>query len=255
MKGYRIMLRSIDDVLKSGVTCPDGDLGKVEHVYFDILTWCVRYLIVDTAAWGYGEKIWVPTCCVRQIDFASNVIKLNHAQQNMLSSSSIDTQTPISHLQEVAIFAHYGYKPYWQQERFRGAPKRTGGRFGPPVADEPDANVRIASKTDLPNATVELMNTKHVGGFAIEASDGPIGHIRDFVFDDETWLIRYLTVDTRDWWQRESEVLLATESFNRIDSTAQTISTTLSRGAIKRSPTYLDAVPLSRMYKTQLHKP
>jgi len=149
------MLRSIDDVLKSGVTCPDGDLGKVEHVYFDILTWCVRYLIVDTAAWGYGEKIWVPTCCVRQIDFASNVIKLNHAQQNMLSSSSIDTQTPISHLQEVAIFAHYGYKPYWQQERFRGAPKRPGGRFGPPVADEPDANVRIASKTDLPNATVE----------------------------------------------------------------------------------------------------
>ena len=98
------------------------------------------------------------------------------------------------------------------------------------------------------------MNTKQAGGFVIEASDGPIGHIRDFVFDDETWLIRYLTVDTGDWWQRESDVLLETESLNRIDSTTQTISTALSRGAIKRSPTYVDAVPLSRMYETQLHK-
>ena len=113
----------------------------------------------------------------------------------------------------------------------------------------------MTPQTNALNATSHLLNTKQVGRFTIEALDGPIGHIRDFVFDDGTWLIRYLTVDTRDWWQSESEVLLSTESFNSIDSTTSTISTTLSRDAIKRSPPYIDAAPLNRMYEPQLHKP
>ena len=113
----------------------------------------------------------------------------------------------------------------------------------------------MTPQTNALNATPRLLNTKQVGRFSIEASEGSVGHIRDFVFDDGTWLIRYLTVDTRDWWQSESEVLLSTESFNSIDSTTSTISTTLSRNAIKRNPTYIDAVPLNRMYETQLHKP
>ncbi len=96
--------------------------------------------------------------------------------------------------------------------------------------------------------------SKQAGGYTIEAVDGPIGQIRDFVFDDETWQIRYLTIDTREWWQGKSEVLLSTESIDSIDSAASTISTTLSREAIQHSPVYLDDVPLRRMYETQLHK-
>lgn len=249
------MLRSIEDLIKSGVTCPDGDLGRVEQVYFDVRTWGMCYLIVDTSAWGYGEKIWVPLRCISQIDFASGVVKLNRTQQKMLSSSSLDTKTPVSRLQEVRIFDYYDCKPYWEEANFHGTP------HDPAAPLEPDANTRMTEQMNALNAlnalnaTVHPLSTKEVGGFTIEALEGPIGHIRDFVFDDETWLIRYLTVDTRDWWQSESEVLLSTESFKCIDSTTSTISTSLSRDAIKRSPAYIDAVPLSRMYETQLHKP
>jgi hypothetical protein len=34
----------------------------------------------------------------------------------------------------------------------------------------------------------------------IHATDGEIGHIEDFLIDDETWAIRYLVIDTRNWW-------------------------------------------------------
>ena len=105
------MLRSIEDLIESCVTCPDGDLGKVEKVYFDVRTWAMRYLIVDTTAWGYGASIWVPARCIRQIDFASSVVKLNLTQHEMLGSSSIDTQTPISRVQEGRIFDYYRCKP------------------------------------------------------------------------------------------------------------------------------------------------
>jgi hypothetical protein len=35
--------------------------------------------------------------------------------------------------------------------------------------------------------------------YAIRATDGTIGQVKDFYFDDETWVIRYLVVDTGSW--------------------------------------------------------
>ena len=36
-------------------------------------------------------------------------------------------------------------------------------------------------------------------GFTVAASDGPIGAVKDFLFDDQTWKIRWLVVDTGSW--------------------------------------------------------
>ena len=76
----------------------------------------------------------------------------------------------------------------------------------------------------------------------------PSGHVSGFIFDDEAWVIRYLTVDTRNWWPG-SKVLLATEWIELIDWFGSTVSTTLMRDAIKHSPAYDDAVPVNRDYR------
>jgi hypothetical protein len=39
-----------------------------------------------------------------------------------------------------------------------------------------------------------------VSGYAIQAIDGEIGHVDDFIVDDEPWIIRYIVVDTRNFW-------------------------------------------------------
>ena len=44
-----------------------------------------------------------------------------------------------------------------------------------------------------------LRSLKDLRGYAIRASDGVIGKVDDFYFDDETWAIRYLVVDTGTW--------------------------------------------------------
>ena len=41
-----------------------------------------------------------------------------------------------------------------------------------------------------------LHRMKDMEGYAIGATDGFIGHVKDFYFDDETWVIRYLIVET-----------------------------------------------------------
>ena len=44
-----------------------------------------------------------------------------------------------------------------------------------------------------------LRSTKEVTGYGISATDGHLVHIDDEIVDEETWRIRYLAVDTRDW--------------------------------------------------------
>jgi hypothetical protein len=38
-----------------------------------------------------------------------------------------------------------------------------------------------------------------INGYKIEASDGTIGSVSDFLFDDRTWKVRWLVVDTGNW--------------------------------------------------------
>ena len=44
-----------------------------------------------------------------------------------------------------------------------------------------------------------LRSMKDLEGYEIRATDGPIGHVEDFYFDDAAWVIRYLVVDTGTW--------------------------------------------------------
>ena len=46
-----------------------------------------------------------------------------------------------------------------------------------------------------------------LSGYDIQASDGEIGHVEDFIIDDETWAIRYLVIDTQNWLPAEKEPL------------------------------------------------
>jgi len=44
-----------------------------------------------------------------------------------------------------------------------------------------------------------LRSCGQVAGYYIHASDGDIGHVNDFIFDDRTWQVAYLLVDTHNW--------------------------------------------------------
>ena len=44
-----------------------------------------------------------------------------------------------------------------------------------------------------------LRSMKDLGGYAIHATDGTIGHVKDFYFDDDAWVVRYHIVETGSW--------------------------------------------------------
>jgi hypothetical protein len=80
-----------------------------------------------------------------------------------------------------------------------------------------------------------------VTGYGIEASDGDIGHIDDFLFDDRSWQIRYAVVDTRNWLPGRL-VLVSPQWITSVDWNRRHVHVKVTRDAVKASPPYELAV-------------
>jgi hypothetical protein len=80
-----------------------------------------------------------------------------------------------------------------------------------------------------------LRSTQDVTGHTIQAKDGEIGHVEDFVVDDETWAIRCLIVDTRNRWPGK-EVLISTRWIERVSWEESKVFINLTRETIKQGP-------------------
>ena len=69
----------------------------------------------------------------------------------------------------------------------------------------------------------------------LEASDGKIGTVDQFFFDDETWAIRYLTVGT-DGWLGDRQVLISPFSIVHTDWQARRLDVSLTKKQVENSP-------------------
>lgn len=97
-----------------------------------------------------------------------------------------------------------------------------------------------------------LRSSHAVIGHHIEATDGNIGHVEDLIFDDHTWTIRYLIVDTSSWWGGQ-RVLVAMRWIDNVSWAEAKISVDLTRQAVKDAPLYDPAAPLARQQEQHIH--
>ncbi len=103
-----------------------------------------------------------------------------------------------------------------------------------------------------------LQNTRHLFGRKLHASDGDIGCVADFYFDDTSWSIRYLVADTGSWLSGRRVLLRphAFESgrFGHPDRTSPGIRVNLTRKQIENSPSVDTELPVSRQYEEEYHR-
>jgi len=88
-------------------------------------------------------------------------------------------------------------------------------------------------------------------GMRIEASDGEIGKITDIYFDDRSWAVRYLVIETGSWFA-ERKVLISPISVSRIDWDNHTIAIDLTRRRVEASPSIDTDEPVSRQHEVEL---
>ena len=97
-----------------------------------------------------------------------------------------------------------------------------------------------------------LWNASAIRRYAIAASDGPIGTVSDFLFDDASWQVRWLVVDTGDWLPGR-KVLLPPSVLGQLDAKEHEFSVKLTRQQIKDSPEIDTDRPVSRQMETSVY--
>lgn len=98
-----------------------------------------------------------------------------------------------------------------------------------------------------------LHNTKELYGLKLTATDGEIGHVKDFYIDDKSWAVRYIIVDTGNWLSSRL-VLLSPRSFGKLDTAGKCLSVALTKKQIEDSPSIDTHLPVSRQYEQEYHR-
>ena len=97
-----------------------------------------------------------------------------------------------------------------------------------------------------------LWNASAINGYAIVASDGRLGTVSDFLFDDASWLVRWLVVDTGKWLSGR-KVLLPPSALGHPDIEAREFSVRLTKQQVKNSPDIATDRPVSRQMETNTY--
>jgi uncharacterized protein YrrD len=226
----------------------DGEIGHIEEFYFDDDTWTVRYFVVNTGSWLTGRLVLISPVHVTRIDWNGKQVMLSLTKTQIENSPNIDTHRPVSRQLEADFYDYYGTSYYWGGASLAGV--------GPFPADLAGIAASVKAKTAAGEATTvdsHLRSTAAVQGYGIAASDGDIGHADDFIVDEETWKIRYVVVDTRNWLPGK-KVLVSVESIEEVNWLDSMISVAAAKETIRSAPEYLESKDVTREYEALLHR-
>jgi hypothetical protein len=84
-------------------------------------------------------------------------------------------------------------------------------------------------------------------------SDGQIGHVHDFYFDDQTWAVRYVVADTGNWLPGR-QVLLSPHAFGNLGQPGKPLPVNLTRKQIENSPSMDLHKPVSRQFEEEYYR-
>lgn len=242
------MLRDSKDFSGCTIRATDGEIGRVTTLFFDDERWAVRYVVVDTASWFLGREVLISPISITQTNWDDRALEVALTREQVKGSPDIDAHRPVSRQQEMVYASYYGYPYYWV------GPGLWGVAANPGRAVEAHRVMLGAQPAARHDATDDphLRSTDEVSGYHVEATDGDIGHIERFLFDDEDWAIRYIVVDTSNWWGGR-RVLIAPSWIRGVRWMDSKVSINMTRDAVKRSPEYDPAAQVNREYEDRLY--
>ena len=241
------MLRSVNNLIGFSIRALDGEIGKVSEFYFDDFTWSIRYLVVDTGNWLTDRKVLIPHKALGITDWNSKTFRVNLTMDQVGKSPDVDTKKPVSRQHEEKLFEHYALPIYWG-EGFYATP--LGMVPLTPIADLDKLTVE-KDPAKLKHEDPHLRSTMEVKDYHIHANDGEIGHVEDFIVDDDKWNLSYFIVDTHNWLAGR-KVLIMPSWIDHIEWSESKVYVDVSQETIKTSPEFDNTKPISKDYEKDL---
>jgi len=222
----------------------DGDIGTVNEFYFDDQHWAIRYLVAETGYWLVGRQVLISPYAMLSVNKETKNIEIGLTKKQIEDSPSLNSDKPVSRQFEEDYHGYFGWPLYY------AGPYKWGVYSD--IERDRKKWVAAAHKEEK-SWDPHLRSTYDVTGHHIQASDGVIGHVEDFIIDDETWEIRYLIIDTQNWWPGKL-VLVSPQWIERVSWDEAKVFINLTRENIKNSPEYIEESHLTRDYETRLYQ-
>jgi hypothetical protein len=239
------MLRSLKEFERYKVNATDGDIGSVADFLLDDEGWTIRHLVVETGGFLDGHQVLISPISFREVDGSTSIFHLALTVDKVKNSPSVDVDKPVSRQHERDYYGYYGYPYYWGSAGMLGA-----GDDPSTLAVNAWYNPFTTSSEE--SGDVHLRSAQEVRGYHIQGSDESIGHVDDFIVDDVTWAIRYLVIDTSNWWIGK-KVLIAPHWATRVSWEERNVYVDMARQAIKDSPEWNAYAAVNREYEIRLY--
>ena len=251
------MLRRKADIDGYAIHASDGSIGTVVDFLFNDSTWLVRWLVIDTGHWIPGRKVLLPPSALANVNHIARQFSVRLTKQQVKDCPDIEADRPVSRQMESTIYNYYGWSPYWGAGSYLGLVGYGGGYMGSSAATRPSPEL-MQREQDIDDAQRSkedptLRSANEVAGYHIHASDGEIGHVGDFLIEDDDWSIHYLIVDTTNWWLGK-KVLISPMSVQNIDWTNRQVNLGADRQKVKDSPAYDPSMTVDPAYEEKMLK-
>ena len=222
------MLLLAKQVYGAAVEASDGKIGKLCDFVFDDQHWKIRELVLDAGTWLNRRRVTLPPDMICHRDWADHrLVVTGLTRQQVIESPGSETHVPL------------------------------GGQAALEAATIVDWELFWLNTLDHPwqvSSDPHLRNTQEITGYHIQGTDRGVGHVADFIIDDESWTIHNLIVDTRNWWPGK-HVRLVPSWVEGIDGKSRTLHVRLSRDTIEHSRLYEGTASLELQHVGPPHSP
>ena len=222
------------------LSASDGVIGHVKDIYFDDQKWVVRYLVADTGTWLSERLVLLSPNAFGKFQQKNSLLEINLSMKQIETSPRIDTQKPISKQFEEEYFRHYGWPYYWQPD---GA--LNGGGYPMEMPPQPVIPGQPLHAVLHPE-NLSLRSAQTVAGYRVQASDGTIGHVADFVLDTNIWAIQKLLVKPSTWFST-THIEISVNDVQRINFDESTVYVNVTKASLedigKSRPSQTEAEP------------
>jgi len=238
------MLRSLKELKNYVLEAKDGKIGRCKDFLFDDEHWTIRYMVADTGNFLPGRKVLISPISIGSPEWIRQVFPVRLIKEQIKEAPGLDQDAPVSRQYEIDISQFYGWNYYWHGTYPWGV-----AAYPRALSDKPLVAEGVLEPDSGDN---HLRSVNEMCGYHIQATDNEIGHVEDFIMDDESWAIRYMVVDTLNWLPGR-KVLVTPMWITAVSWADRKVSVNLSREQIKDCPEYDPAIPVNREYEEQLY--
>jgi hypothetical protein len=216
----------------------DGRVGTVHDLYFDDEDWSICFVVVRVGRWPFGRRLLISPSELRMADEEEEVLSIALRRSQLNACPEAHVHRPVSSLRREEQSASRGWLPVWPcRAPFGAYPVPALALL--PMDDEGEEGEwgGTSPRMDKDEVDVHLRSMSEVIGYHIQAIDGEIGHVEDLLLCDKDWLVRYVIVDTRNWWGGR-KVLVEPQWIEEFRCGESKVYLKLARGGVEGIPQY-----------------